>query len=90
MLIEYLERNGFRITAMHRGDTGLKAALEKPFALVLLDVMLPGSDGFEVLRRLKSIKPSVSALLLTARGDDVGPNREASEIGADDYLSKLP
>ena len=86
MLTEYLERNGFRITAMHRGDTGLKAALEKPFALVLLDVMLPGSDGFEVLRRMRA-SSSVSVLLLTARGDDVD-RIVGLEIGADDYLSK--
>jgi two-component system response regulator CpxR len=86
MLTEYLERNGFRITAMHRGDTGLKAALEKPFALVLLDVMLPGLDGFEVLRRMRA-SSAVSVLLLTARGDDVD-RIVGLEIGADDYLSK--
>jgi len=71
---------------VHRGDTGLKAALEKPFALVLLDVMLPGLDGFEVLRRLRA-SSSVSVLLLTARGDDVD-RIVGLEIGADDYLSK--
>ena len=57
MLTEYMGRYGFRITAAHRGDTGLKAALEKPFALVLLDVMLPGLDGFEVLKRPVSCWP---------------------------------
>jgi len=45
MLIEYLGRFGFRVTAVHRGDTGLAAAQEKNYALVLLDVMLPGLDG---------------------------------------------
>ena len=71
---------------MHRGDTGLKAALEKPFALVLLDVMLPGLDGFEVLRRIRAAS-AVSVLLLTARGEDVD-RIVGLEIGADDYLSK--
>ena len=86
MLTEYMGRYGFRITAVHRGDTGLKAALEKPFALVLLDVMLPGLDGFEVLKRIRAAS-SVSVLLLTARGDDVD-RIVGLEIGADDYLSK--
>jgi DNA-binding response OmpR family regulator len=86
MLTEYLSHYGFHVTAMHRGDTGLKAALEKPFALVLLDVMLPGLDGFEVLRRIRAAS-QVSVLLLTARGEDVD-RIVGLEIGADDYLSK--
>lgn len=86
MLIEYMGRYGFQVTAVHRGDTGLKAALERQFALVLLDVMLPGLDGFEVLRRIRS-SSAVSVLLLTARGEDVD-RIVGLEIGADDYLSK--
>jgi two-component system response regulator CpxR len=86
MLTEYMGRYGFRVTAVHRGDTGLKAALEKPFALVLLDVMLPGMDGFEVLRRIRAAS-AISVLLLTARGEDVD-RIVGLEIGADDYLSK--
>ena len=86
MLTEYMGRYGFSITAVHRGDTGLKTALEKPFALVLLDVMLPGLDGFEVLRRIRCFV-RVSVLLLTARGEDVD-RIVGLEIGADDYLSK--
>lgn len=86
MLTDYLGRYGFNVTAVHRGDTGLKTALEKPFALILLDVMLPGIDGFEVLRRIRG-SSSVSVLLLTARGEDVD-RIVGLEIGADDYLSK--
>jgi two-component system response regulator CpxR len=86
MLTEYMGKYGFRVTAVHRGDTGLKAALEKPYALVLLDVMLPGLDGFEVLRRIR-VTSAVSVLLLTARGEDVD-RIVGLEIGADDYLSK--
>jgi two-component system response regulator CpxR len=86
MLTEYMGKYGFHVTAVHRGDTGLKAALEKPFALVLLDVMLPGLDGFEVLRRIRATS-AVSVLLLTARGEDVD-RIVGLEIGADDYLSK--
>lgn len=86
MLTDYLNRFGFRVTAVHRGDLGLKAALERPWALVLLDVMLPGLDGFEVLRRLRATS-AVNVLLLTARGDDVD-RIVGLEIGADDYLPK--
>jgi DNA-binding response OmpR family regulator len=86
MLTEYLGRYGFRVRTVHRGDAGLKAALEKNYALVLLDVMLPGLDGFEVLRRIRAESP-VSVLLLTARGEDVD-RIVGLEIGADDYLSK--
>jgi two-component system response regulator CpxR len=86
MLTEYMGRYGFRITAVHRGDSGLKTALEKHFALVLLDVMLPGLDGFEVLRRIRAVS-EINVLLLTARGEDVD-RIVGLEIGADDYLSK--
>jgi two-component system response regulator CpxR len=86
MLTEYMGRYGFHVTAVHRGDTGLKAALEKPYALVLLDVMLPGLDGFEVLRRIRAAS-TISVMLLTARGEDVD-RIVGLEIGADDYLPK--
>ena len=86
MLTEYMGKYGFRVASVHRGDTGLQAALEKPYALILLDVMLPGLDGFEVLRRIRAAS-AVSVLLLTARGEDVD-RIVGLEIGADDYLSK--
>lgn len=86
MLTEYLGRNGFRVRTAHRGETGLKAALQRPWAVVLLDVMLPGMDGFEVLKRIRS-ESSVNVLLLTARGEDVD-RIVGLEIGADDYLPK--
>ncbi len=54
MLTEYLGRYGFRVAAVHRGDTGLKAARERQWALILLDVMLPGMDGFEVLKQMRA------------------------------------
>jgi len=86
MLTEYLAKNGFRVKAAHRGDTGLKVALQRPWAVVLLDVMLPGMDGFEVLKRIRA-ESSVSVVLLTARGEDVD-RIVGLEIGADDYLPK--
>ena len=86
MLTEYLGKNGFRVRTAHRGDTGLKAALQRPWAMVLLDVMLPGMDGFEVLKRIRA-ESQVNVLLLTARGEDVD-RIVGLEIGADDYLPK--
>ncbi len=86
MLTEYLGKNGFRVTSVHRGDTGLKTAQQGPWPLILLDVMLPGMDGFEVLRRIRA-ESGVKVLLLTARGEDVD-RIIGLEIGADDYLPK--
>lgn len=86
MLTEYLGKHGFRIKTAHRGDTGLVAAQQRQWAMVLLDVMLPGMDGFEVLKRIR-LESNVSVLLLTARGEDVD-RIVGLEIGADDYLPK--
>jgi two-component system response regulator CpxR len=86
MLRDYLGRYDFRVHAVYRGDEGLKAARSGHWAIVLLDVMLPGMDGFEVLRQLRATS-QVSVLLLTARGEDVD-RIVGLEIGADDYLPK--
>ncbi len=86
MLMEYLGRNGFRVSTVHRGDTGLKVAGERRWSLILLDVMLPGMDGFEVLKQIRTTS-SVSVMLLTARGEDID-KIVGLEIGADDYLPK--
>jgi DNA-binding response OmpR family regulator len=86
MLTEYLGKNGFRVTSVHRGDSGLKTAQQGAWPLILLDVMLPGMDGFEVLRRIRA-ESGVKVLLLTARGEDVD-RIIGLEIGADDYLPK--
>jgi DNA-binding response OmpR family regulator len=86
MLEDYLTRHGFAVTAEHHGELGLHRALTGEYAIVLLDVMLPGLDGFEVLRRLRT-SSQVSVLLLTARGEDID-RIVGLEIGADDYLPK--
>jgi two-component system response regulator CpxR len=86
MLTEYLGRNGFHVSTAHRGDTGLRVAGDRRWSLILLDVMLPGMDGFEVLKQIRTTS-SVSVLLLTARGEDVD-RIVGLEIGADDYLPK--
>src|ERR1700677_5359523 len=87
MLTDYLGRHGYRVTAAHHGKTGLETALGGGYAMLLLDVMLPGLDGFEVLRRLRAAGSPMNVLLLTARGEDVD-RIVGLEIGADDYLPK--
>lgn len=86
MLTEYLGKHGFRVKTAQRGDTGLQVSQQRQWDLILLDVMLPGMDGFEVLKRIR-LESRVSVLLLTARGDDVD-RIVGLEIGADDYLPK--
>src|SRR5579875_2646182 len=86
MLQDYLGRHGWKVTARHSGQAGLKSALEDTYGIILLDVMLPDIDGFEVLRRLRA-QSAIHVLLLTARGDDVD-RIVGLELGADDYLPK--
>jgi two-component system response regulator CpxR len=86
LLDEYLRGQGFDVEAAHNGPDGLEKALGPAVDLVVLDVMLPGLDGLEVLRRLRA-KSRVPVLMLTARGEDVD-RIVGLEIGADDYLPK--
>src|SRR6202142_3790616 len=83
---EYLTAEGFSLKAVHDGEKGLQQAQTNEYALVVLDVMLPGINGFEVLRRIRSVS-KIPVLLLTARGEDVD-RIVGLEIGADDYLPK--
>jgi DNA-binding response OmpR family regulator len=83
---DYLEPLGYEVSASHTGPEGLERALRGPFQAVILDVMLPGLDGFEVLRRLRA-QSAVPVLMLTGRGEE--PDRIVGlEMGADDYLPK--
>ena len=83
---EYLAPEGFQVESAADGNRGLEQALTGDHLLVVLDVMLPGLNGFEVLRRLRD-KSRIPVLLLTARGEDVD-RIVGLEIGADDYLPK--
>jgi two-component system, OmpR family, response regulator CpxR len=83
---EYLEPEGFQIESVHDGARGLERALDGDHLLIVLDVMLPGLNGFDVLRRLR-VASKTPVLLLTARGEDVD-RIVGLEIGADDYLPK--
>ncbi len=86
MLSEYLGEEGFATDCVHDGLEGLNQAKSGNYDLVVLDVMLPSINGFEILKRLRK-NSSVPVLMLTARGDDVD-RIVGLEIGADDYLPK--
>jgi two-component system response regulator CpxR len=86
LLGEFLKREGFTVDCEHEGNRGLERAGQPGVDLVVLDVMLPGIDGFEILRRLRT-HSKVPVIMLTARGEDVD-RIIGLEIGADDYLAK--
>lgn len=83
---EYLEGMGYAVAMEHSGPAGLAAALRGKWHAIILDVMLPGMDGFEVLRQLR-VHSTVPVLMLTGRGEEAG-RIVGLEMGADDYLPK--
>lgn len=83
---DYLELSGFEVETERSGDTGLKSALEKDFDLVILDLMLPKVDGFEICRRLREQK-DIPVLMVSAKKDDIDKIRGLG-LGADDYMTK--
>ncbi len=86
LLCDYLTPEGFTVEMVHTGPEGSELAISGRFRLIILDVMLPGCNGFEVLRRIRAVS-AVPVLMLTARGEDVD-RIVGLEIGADDYLPK--
>jgi DNA-binding response OmpR family regulator len=86
LVTEYLEPEGYKVEAVHDGEVGVERALSGEHVLAVLDFMLPGINGFEVLRRIRS-RSRLPVVMLTARGDDVD-RIIGLEIGADDYLPK--
>ena len=83
---DYLELNDFEVTMENSGDTGLATALSEDFDLIILDLMLPGIDGFEICRRIREDK-NVPILMVSAKKDDIDKIRGLG-LGADDYLTK--
>lgn len=86
LLGEYLDAEGYRLVAAHSGEDGLNALKEHHYDLVLLDVMMPGIDGFETLKRIRETS-IVPVLMLTAKGEETD-RVLGLELGADDYLAK--
>lgn len=86
LLRDFLAGEGFSTVALHHGPEGAQEALEGDYELVVLDVMLPGMNGFDVLRRIRE-HSRIPVIMLTARGEDID-RIVGLELGADDYLPK--
>mgnify|MGYP002353843687 CR=1 FL=1 len=86
LLKDYLKAEGFAVNAAHRSETGLELCFQGDFNLVILDVMRPGMNGFDLLRKIREAS-RIPVIMLTARGDDVD-RIVGLEMGADDYLAK--
>ena len=83
---DYLELSDFEVVIEHAGDTGLLKALKEDFDLVILDLMLPGMDGFEVCKKIREEK-NTPILMVSAKKDDIDKIRGLG-LGADDYMTK--
>ena len=86
LIANYLDNFGYAVSAAHTGPAGVEQALAEQWQAIILDVMLPGFDGFEVLKRIRRAS-NVPVLMLTARGDETD-QIVGLEVGADDYLAK--
>ena len=86
LIADYLDPLGYRVSYVHTGPEGVTRAVAESWGAVILDLMLPGMDGFEVLKRIRHTS-DVPVLMLTARGDEAD-RIVGLEIGADDYLPK--
>lgn len=83
---DYLEASGFEVDIAVSGDAGLKKALEEDFDLIVLDLMLPVTDGFEICRQVRRVK-NIPILMVSARKEDIDKIRGLG-LGADDYMTK--
>ena len=83
---DYLELSGFEVEIANRGDIGLKKALEEEYDLVILDLMLPEVDGFEICRQVRN-KKNTPIIMVSAKKDDIDKIRGLG-LGADDYMTK--
>ena len=86
-LKDNLTFEGYQVHTVGDGQEGLQMALEQHFDLLLLDLMLPGMNGYEICRRIKKEKPELPVIMLTARGSEMD-KIAGLDIGADDYLTK--
>ena len=83
---DYLELSGFQVETEKQGDIGLKRAMDEDFDLVILDLMLPGVDGFEICKKVRETK-NIPILMVSAKKDDIDKIRGLG-MGADDYMTK--
>lgn len=83
---DYLELSGFEVEIETRGDSGLERALNHDFDMFILDLMLPGVDGFEICKQIREVK-NTPVLMVSAKKDDIDKIRGLG-LGADDYITK--
>ena len=83
---DYLELSGFEVEVENSGDVGLERALAEEFDMYILDLMLPGIDGFEICKRIREVK-NTPILMVSAKKDDIDKIRGLG-LGADDYITK--
>lgn len=83
---DYLELSGFEVEMQHTGDAGLKAALNEDFNLIILDLMLPNVDGFEICKKVRE-KKNTPIIMVSAKKEDIDKIRGLG-LGADDYMTK--
>ena len=83
---DYLELSGFEVELEEQGDVGLERALNEDFDLLILDLMLPGMDGFEICKRFREVK-NTPIIMISAKKDDIDKIR-CLGLGADDYMTK--
>ena len=83
---DYLELSGFEVDMEHRGDTGLEKALAEEYELIILDLMLPETDGFEICKQIRE-KKNIPIIMVSAKKDDIDKIRGLG-LGADDYMTK--
>jgi len=86
LIRDYLEPLGYEVSMAHNGPAGVELAVREPFSALILDVMLPGFDGFQALRKIRG-SSNVPVLMLTGRGEEAD-RIVGLELGADDYLPK--
>lgn len=83
---DYLELSGFDVDIENTGDGGLQKALDNSYDLVILDLMLPGLDGFEICKKIREVK-NIPVIMVSAKKDDIDKIRGLG-LGADDYMTK--
>lgn len=83
---DYLELSGFEVELEEQGDVGLERALNEDFDLLILDLMLPGMDGFEICKRFREVK-NTPIIMISAKKDDIDKIRGLG-LGADDFMTK--
>ena len=83
---DYLELSGFEVELEEQGDVGLERAVNEEFDLLILDLMLPGMDGFEICKRFREVK-NTPIIMISAKKDDIDKIRGLG-LGADDYMTK--